>query len=105
MEHEMWEPNGIRERYELSMERVRAMGTETSVAAPFYDYFQTMAAFIGQMEELTKAIGRDAFATASLEELKEHNARLYEDVAGEAYEESYACPDTAVRRLGEGFGE
>lgn len=105
MEHEMWEPNGIRERYELSMERVRAMGTETSVAAPFYDYFQTMAAFIGQMEELTKAIGRDAFATASLEELKEHNARLYEDVAGEAYEESYACPETAVLRLGEGYGQ
>ena len=51
MEKEMWkqEYEEIRERYELSMERVRAMRSETSVAAPFYDYFQRVAEFIGQM--------------------------------------------------------
>lgn len=107
MEKEMWkqEYEEIRERYELSMERVRAMRSETSVAAPFYDYFQRVAEFIGQIEELTEQLQRDAFAGASLEELKELNRTLYADVVQDAYEESYACPDTAVRRLGEGYGQ
>ena len=34
------EKEEIRERYELCMERIRAMKVETSVSAPFYAYFQ-----------------------------------------------------------------
>ncbi len=107
MEQEMWkrENEEILERYELSMERVRAMRSETSVAAPFYDYFQKTAEFIGQIEILAERIGTGCLAEASLEELQELNRKLYEDVAGAAYAESYACPETAVRQLGEGYGQ
>lgn len=99
------EKEEIRERYELSMERIRAMGTETSVAAPFYDYFQKMAAFIRQMGELAQAEGKEESAKLPLEELQRKNRELYADVVGEAYRESYACPETAVKRLGEGYGQ
>ena len=40
------EEEEIRERYVLSMERIRAMKEETAVSAPFYDYFQRTADFI-----------------------------------------------------------
>ena len=40
----------------------------------------------------------------TLEELQKQNRRLYEDIAGEAYENSYASPVYAVRLLGEGYG-
>ena len=42
----MEEAEEIRERYELSMERIRAMKEETAVSAPFYDYFQKTADMI-----------------------------------------------------------
>ena len=42
----MEEAEEIRERYELSMERIQAMKEETAVSAPFYDYFQRTADFI-----------------------------------------------------------
>lgn len=86
MGKEMWkrENEEIRERYELSMERVRAMKSETSVAAPFYDYFQKMAEFIEQIGALTEGIAKDAYIYASLEELAALNEELYADVAGQA---------------------
>ncbi len=104
---DMWkqENEEIRERYDLCMERVRTMRTETSVAAPFYDFFQKTAEFIGRIERLTEIIERDGFRDASLEELQRQNQELYADVAGEAYERSYACPDTAVERLGQEYGQ
>lgn len=107
MEKEIWkqENEEIRERYELSMERVQAMQGEKSVAAPFYDYFQKTAAFIGCMGELARAAEKEDFAEAPLEELQKQNRELYADVAGEAYRESYACPEAAVRKLGEGYGQ
>lgn len=107
MRTEIWkqENEEIRERYELSMERVQAMGRERSVAAPFYDYFHITAAFIERMGELAKAAGKENFSEISLEELQKQNRELYADVAGEEYKESYACPETAVRRLGEGYGQ
>lgn len=107
MERKMWnqENEEIRERYELSMERVRAIKSETSVAAPFYDYFRKMAEFIERIEALAEEAANDTFVHAALEELKAQNKELYADVAGEAYEKSYACPETAVRLLGEGYGQ
>lgn len=107
MEKELWkqEKEEILERYELSMERIRTMHKEASVAAPFYDYFQKMASFIEKMDELAQAAGREGFADIPLEELQRQNRELYEDVAQEAYQESYACPETAVERLGEGYGQ
>ena len=107
MRTEIWkqENEEIRERYELSMERVQAMGRERSVAAPFYDYFHKTAAFIERMGELAKAAGKENFSEISLEELQKQNRELYADVAGEEYKESYACLETAVRRLGEGYGQ
>ena len=98
MKSEMWkqENEEIRERYELSMERVRAMKSEMSVAAPFYDYFQKMADFIERIAVLTEKIEKDALDNCSLEELKVQNQELYADVAGAAYRQSYACPKTSV---------
>lgn len=107
MNKKMWEQKNdeIQERYELSMERVRAMKSETSVAAPFYDYFRKTAEFIEKIGRVAKQAGGDAFAHADLDRLKRLNQELYCDVAGNAYAESYACPETAAERLGEGYGQ
>jgi len=95
----------MRERYILCMERIRAMEEETSVSAPFYAYFREMADFILEIDRLTQKLQEGHFEQATLEELKEQNRRLYADIAGEAYQESYANPAAAVQRLGKDYGQ
>ena len=104
---EIWtrENEEIRERYELCMERVRAMKEETSVSAPFYAYFQQMADFILKIDDLTIGIQEGWWEEASLEELQAQNAVLYTDIAGEAYRQSYANPAVAAEKLGEDYGQ
>ena len=70
---EIWkqENEEIRERYELCMERVRAIKEETSVSAPFYAYFQEMADFIIEMAALAEGIQEGRWGEASLEVLQD----------------------------------
>ncbi len=95
----------IRERYELAMERIRAMKQEKTVSAPFYAYFQKMADFILEMDAYRASVEKGEPERLSLAELQEQNRRLYGDVAGGAYRESYANPTGAVEKLGEGYGQ
>ena len=95
----------IRERYELAMERIRAMKQEKTVSAPFYAYFQKMADFILEMDAYRASVEKGEPERLSLAELQEQNRRLYGDVAGGTYRESYANPTGAVEKLGEGYGQ
>ena len=95
----------IRERYELAMERIRAMKQEKTVSAPFYAYFQKMADFILEMDAYRASVEKGEPERMSLAELQEQNRRLYGDVAGGTYRESYANPTGAVEKLGEGYGQ
>ena len=95
----------IRERYGLAMERIRAMKEEETVSAPFYDYFQKTADFILEADCLAEDVRESRLETMRLSELQERNRRLYGDIAGDAYENSYANPVFAVRFLGEGYGQ
>lgn len=95
----------IRERYELAMERIRAMKQEKTVSAPFYAYFQKMADFILEMDAYRASVEKGEPERLSLAELQEQNRRLYGDVAGGSYRESYANPTGAVEKLGEVYGQ
>ena len=99
------EEEEIRERYVLSMERIRAMKEETAVSAPFYDYFQRTADFILEAADFAETIRLGRLEERSLSELQEQNRRLYADIEGEAYKSSYANPAYAARLLGEEYGQ
>lgn len=106
----------IMERYDLAMERIAQMrqeftcpdagaaGANASVAEPFGGYFLSMAQFAGQIEELARCRMRDELEALSLAELKKLNYELYSDILPEHYEESYANPAFAVKKLGEELG-
>ena len=66
----------IRERYELAMERIRAMKQEKTVSAPFYAYFQKMADFILEMDAYRASVEKGEPERLSLAELQEQNRRL-----------------------------
>ena len=106
------ENDAVRERYELSMERIRSMNTE-EMQLPYGCYFKKVSAFIRRIERLAKRVeetglsreaGLDG-ALLTLEELREENHALYQDILPENYGESFANPDYAVEVLGDGYGQ
>lgn len=94
----------VEERLALYRERIQGITTEKNVAEPFLEYFVKTAGFIEKMYELSELIKSGKDKSYSIEQLKQLNASLYEDVAGEAYERSYANPSYAVEKLGEEYG-
>jgi Leucyl aminopeptidase (aminopeptidase T) len=95
----------IKERYDISMERIKTIRTEKTTEVPFREYFQKMAAFIEMIQELVIKVQSGDLATASLEELQVLNQTLYEDVAGENYQTSYANPTYAATKIGREYGQ
>ena len=103
---ELWneENTNIRERYDLAMERILEIPSEERVAEPYRSYFNQMAAFTAQIEELARLQLREDLDGFTLEELQQLNHKLYADILPEHYAESYADPAYAVRMLGADLG-
>ena len=105
-QREYWkEDEEIRERYELAMERIRAIKEEETVSAPFYAYFQTMADGILFSADFAEDVRSGRLEEKSAEELHRQNHRLYSLTEDEAYSTSYANPSYAVQVLGKGYGQ
>ncbi len=94
----------LQERYELVTERIREIGTEDTVPAPFSDYFKKTAEFLLMLAGLKGEIESGAYAALSLSACQTRNERLYRDILPEQYGTSYANPSFAVRVLGEVHG-
>lgn len=95
----------IKERYELSMERIGRFLTEETVKEPYRDYFRRTAEFILMIGRLVKEKEEGSFESWDLKTLKAWNQQLYEDVLPGNYEESYANPSYAADMLGEEIGK
>lgn len=68
-------------------------------------YFTHTGKFIEFLYELEENLNEEYFNDKSLEELKELNRSLYNEVSKENYKTSYANPTYAVEALGEGVGQ
>ena len=66
----------IRERYDLSMERIRLMEKEETTAEPYRTYFRAMAEFVGMIGELTEEAASGRLERETWEELAAWNQRL-----------------------------
>ncbi len=95
----------IRERYELSMERISRFVEEESVKEPYRAYFQFVAGFIGLCDDVLKAQISGEIKTWTGEQHAAVNHKLYEDILAENYERSYANPEYAVSVFGEELGK
>lgn len=99
------ENESVKERYKLSIDRIREISSEEIVKEPFRDYFRRVSLFIMQIEKLVKLIENNSLENKTLKELSELNYSLYSDILKESYETSYANPSYAVLRLGEEYGK
>ena len=95
------------ERLELALDRIREIPGEDwqeESLQPWKEYFTTAAKFLLLIEDTRQFLEQGKQATATLEELQQRNHALYEDILPENYENSFANPTVAVKRLGEEFG-
>ena len=103
------ENEAVRERLELSLDRIRSI-KEEDARLPYGLYFKRTAGFLGMIRELLTARGigekelPESWEKLSLEELSDWNHRLYEDILPKNYGESFANPDYAADCLGKEFG-
>lgn len=95
----------IKERFDLTIERISEIQKENTVKEPFAAYFRKMAGMLLERKELFEAIAADEQEHWSLEEWQERNHHLYEDILPEQYESSYGNPAYAVQTLGDVFGK
>jgi len=99
------ENEAIRERYELAIERIGLMEQEISVKEPYTRYFHKIATFVLLIKNVVDLVEEDRISNLSLKELQSLNRALYEDIAGDNYNTSYANPTYACEQLGDKFGK
>ena len=90
----------MEERYNLAIDRMKAIIEEKTVAEPYRDYFQHVARFILKLDELKQNVESGKQKEMSEEELQEEMKDLYADELEANYEKSYANPAYAVSVLG-----
>ena len=99
------ENENVKERYSLMMDRIRLFIDEGRVPEKFDEYFRRTAEFILMLDEWKNFVAGGGMESASLDELKAWNDRLYEDIQnGNSYETSYANPAYAASKLGLEYG-
>lgn len=94
----------MEERYNLAIDRMKAIIEEKTVAEPYREYFQHVARFILKLDELKKNVESGKQKEMSEEELQEEMKDLYADELEANYEKSYANPAYAVSVLGGELG-
>ena len=104
---EIWEAykKEVEERFPLVMERLELLGEEETVPQPYRDYFRQVAAFLSGLGRLAMETASRDWEAMGLDELKQENHALYQDILPENYGKSYGNPEYAVQLLGEGVGK
>ncbi len=95
----------VQERFPLVMGRLGQIGEEETVRQPYRAYFAQAAALLLRLAELEEEISSGEWGKKSLEELRQENKSLYQEVLPEYYATSYGNPEYAGRELGEAFGK
>ncbi|MBS6679645.1 MAG: aminopeptidase [Clostridiales bacterium] len=95
----------MQERFSLMRERIGEIRKEELVREPYRDFFRKTGDFILEICRIHDRIWEGWLEKASMEELKENNHKMYEDILPEHYEESYGNPACAQKILGRDFGQ
>ncbi len=93
------------ERYELTIERIRSIVLEKTVAPLYQEYFQSVAKFIMDIDAILNRVRVKPTEECDLEELQRENREIYQDIVGGNYETGFANPSYAVSIFGKQMGQ
>ncbi len=72
-----YDPEEMKERYALAMERVQEIREEHILEEKFQEYFGKVAAFLCLMDETYRFVKSGELKEATLSELQKRNHQLY----------------------------
>ena len=75
------ENEGLEERWQLAVDRIREIADCPEVEGDLEDYFRKTAEFLLLMEKLRQEVAEGKLHSASLSELQEWNRQLYGDIS------------------------
>lgn len=93
------------ERHVLAVGRLRGIVSEETVPEQYLSYFQDVAIFLLELENVRCKVENGEWERYSIEEMKSLNEILYSDVLGEHYASSYANPAYAAEKFGLEMGQ
>ncbi len=88
------------ERHILAVGRLRGIVSEETVPEQYVPYFQDVAIFLLELENVRRKVENGEWERYSVEEMKSLNEILYSDILEEHYGGSYANPIYAVEKFG-----
>ena len=88
------------ERHVLAVGRLRGIVSEETVPERYLPYFQDVAIFLLELENVRRKVESGEWNRYSVEEMKSLNEILYSDVLEEHYGSSYANPAYAAEKFG-----
>ena len=95
----------VEERNSLVFGRIQEIMTESVVDELYQDYFSKAAARIANVEKIYTLWETDELGNLSLEELKQWNRVMFEELYEDSYQHSYANPAYAVEKFGTKVGQ
>ncbi len=95
----------IEERFLLAKDRIKEIKSETGLRPEFQEYFVKTAGFLELIMENYAFIMDGGLEKSPVEELKERNYRLYEDILPENYGKSYGNPRVCGELFGKEYGQ
>lgn len=95
----------MKERYELTIERIRAILKEETADTIYREYFYKVSEFILEVYKIWCRIQKKSNELCTLEELQAEQRIICRDIREDVYEVSYANPTYAVKKLGEEIGK
>lgn len=95
----------VEERNSLVFGRIQEIMTESVVDELYQDYFSKAAARIANVEKIYTLWETDELGNLSLEELKQWNRVMFEELYEDQYQHSYANPAYAVEKFGTKVGQ
>ena len=93
------------ERHVLAVGRLRGIVSEKTVPEQYLSYFQDVAIFLLELENVRRKVENGEWERYSIEEMKSLNEILYSDVLEEHYASSYANPAYAAEKFGLEMGQ
>ena len=93
------------ERHVLAVGRLRRIVSEKTVPEQYLSYFQDVAIFLLELENVRRKVENGEWERYSIEEMKSLNEILYSDVLEEHYASSYANPAYAAEKFGLEMGQ
>ncbi len=94
----------IEERFLLAKDRIKEIKSETGLRPVFQEYFVKTAGFLELIMENYAFIMDGGLEKSPVEELKERNYRLYEDILPGNYGKSYGNPRVCGEIFGKEYG-